>query len=151
MHIGYFIGLVYSGEKELAKAFSSVAQKHKVEPEIFNICQKLSSWSEKHAAALLQFMERYSGKEQDEPEELRDTMFSMFRATSFGLVRDLQNLWVLVNEVKICCVTLLQGAYSLRDKELILLVKECNETADRQLIWLMSQIKHISPQVLVVA
>lgn len=150
MHINHFIGLVYSGEKELAKAFNSVAIKHKIEPEIYNICQKLSSWSGSHAEALLPFMERYKAKEQDEPEELQNTLFSMFRLTSFGLILDLQNLWVLVNEVKICCITLLQGAYSLRDKDLVALIKDCIETAERQLMWLLSQINHISPQVLVV-
>ena len=150
MRIGYFIGLVYSGEKELSKAFKSVAGKHAIEPEILHTCQKLSSWSAAHAEALLPFMEHYNAKEHDEPEDLRDTMFSMFRISSFGLIRDLQNLWVLVNEVKICAVTLLQGAYTLRDKELVAIVKTCIDTAERQLIWLLSQIKHLSLQVLVV-
>ena len=149
MHLAYFIGLIYSGEKALAEAFASVAQKHVIEPEIHHTCQKLSAWSAAHAETLLPFLEQYQAKEHDEPEQLRETMFSVFRLKSFGLIRDLQNLWVLVNELKVSGIILLQAAYSLRDQELITVTKKCNETTDRQLMWLLSQIKHLAPQVLV--
>ena len=151
MKFGKFIGFAYSGEEELAEAFASVGLKHMVEPEIKAGCKKLALWSAQHAEALLPFMERYKGTEQDEPEELRDTLFSMLRATSYGLLRDLQNLWLLVNEVKISCVALEQGAYTIQDKELVKEIKGCLETSERQLLWLETQIKHLSAQVLVVA
>lgn len=151
MKIGKFIGFAYKGEKELAEAFGSVGLKHKIEPEIKVGCEKLALWSAQHAESLLPFMERYEGREQGEPEELRKNLFSMLRATSYGLLRDLQNLWLLVNEVKISCIALIQGAYTLHDKEFVKELMGCIETSERQLLWLHTQIKHMSAQILVVA
>lgn len=150
MKMGNFIGFAYNAEKELAEAFSNVGIKHKIEPEIKTGCEKLALWSAKHAESLLPFMERYEGKEQDEPKELREKLFSMFRASSYGLLRDLQNLWLLVNEVKVSCIALVQAAYTLHDKELVKELKDCIETSERQILWLQTQIKHLSTQVLVV-
>ncbi len=60
MHIGNYLGLVHESEQQLTKAFKQVAEHHGDEPDIYQTCMLLSSWSEEHIKALQPFVNRYA-------------------------------------------------------------------------------------------
>ncbi|MGE5520542.1 MAG: molybdopterin oxidoreductase [Candidatus Dadabacteria bacterium] len=151
MHIGNYLGLVHSSEKDLAKAFKLVATHHMAEPDIFQTCMKMSQWSENHVVNLQQFVERYSEEKNSEPDKLTRTLFDKPRKGSLGLLRDLHDLWLLANEVQLCWIVILQAAQALRDIELELACQKLDKQTSQQLEWLLTRIKQAAPQSLVVA
>ena len=151
MHLANYLGLVHDSEKDLAKAFLSVAKHHRDEPDIFQMCQKLASWSEGHVSNLKKFIDRYSENKSSEPDKLKKTLFSKPRSGSLALLRDLHDLWLLANEVQLCWIVILQAARSLRDKELELACQQFDSQTQKQLSWLLTRIKQAAPQALVVA
>ncbi|WP_245602825.1 hypothetical protein [Gloeothece verrucosa] len=58
---------------------------------------------------------------------------------------------MLANEVYLCWIVLLQAARALRDSELETLCQQFDGETKRQISWLITRIKHIAPQTLVVA
>ncbi|HEY9768407.1 MAG TPA: hypothetical protein V6C71_07830 [Coleofasciculaceae cyanobacterium] len=56
----------------------------------------------------------------------------------------------MVNEVSLCWIVLLQAARAVRDKELEAVCERLDGETNR-LSWLLTRIKHVAPQTLVVA
>lgn len=151
MHLGNYLGLVHHSEQQLADAFETIAQHHGDEPDIYQNCLLLSSWSQQHVQRLKPLIDRYSEKKNEEPERLTKTLFEEPRTGSLALLRDLHDLWLLANEVYLCWIVLLQAARALQDEELETVCQQFNDETQRQISWLMTRIKHASPQTLVVA
>lgn len=150
MHIANYLGLVHNSEQQLADAFCTIANHHGDEPDILQICQLLASWSEQHVQQLKPFLDRYSEEKNDEPERLSQTLFQEPRSGSLALLRDLHDLWLLANEVKLCWIVLSQAAQGLQDKELLTTCQQCDEQTQRQIAWLLTRIKQAAPQTLIV-
>jgi ferritin-like metal-binding protein YciE len=150
MHLGTYLGIVHESEQQLVQAFKKVGKKHGKEPDILHICQKLASWSENHVKGLKKFVEKYNEKKSDEPDRLSKDLFSEPRSGSLALLRDLHDVWLLVQEVELCWKVILQAAQALRDKDLEALCQQSNDENDRQAAWLLTRIKQAAPQVLVV-
>jgi hypothetical protein len=151
MHIGNYLGLVHTSEQQLAKAFKQVAEHHGDEPDIYQTCMLLSSFSEEHVTALKPVVDRYSEEKSDEPERLSQSLFEEPRSGSLALLRDLHDLWLMTNEVHLCWVVILQAAKALRDLELEQLCQQFDNQTHRQQAWLLTRIKQAAPQTLVVA
>lgn len=150
MHIGNYLGLVHESEQQLAKAFKQIAEHHGDEPDIYQTCMLLSSWSEAHVKALKPFVDRYSEERSEEPERLSQSLFEEPRSGSLALLRDLHDLWLITNEVHLCWVVILQAARALRDLELEDLCQQLDNQTHRQQAWLLTRIKQAAPQILVV-
>ncbi|HEY9827567.1 MAG TPA: hypothetical protein V6D19_19185 [Stenomitos sp.] len=60
MHLGNYLGLIHASEQQLAKAFEQIADHHGDEPDIYQTCMLLSSWSDAHVKALQPFVEHYT-------------------------------------------------------------------------------------------
>lgn len=151
MHVGNYIGLVQSSEQQLAKAFAQVADHHGDEPDIYQVCQTLSGWSQQHVTDLQPLVDRYAATKNDEPDRLSQTLFEEPRSGGLALLRDLHDLYLLASEVELCWVVLLQAARGLRDQELESRCEEFDRTTKRQITWLMTRIKQAAPQTLIVA
>lgn len=151
MHLATYIGIVHSAEQQLARALKMVAEKHKAEPDIEHMCKKLACWSERHEKGLYPFIEKYQeDRSSAEPERL-ESLFKKSRTGSLGMLRDLHDLWLLTQEVRISWKVIIQAAQGLRDKDLEEACKEFQEETNRQEIWLLTRIKQDAPQTLIVA
>lgn len=64
------------------------------------------------------------------------------------LLRDLRKLYMLTSEASINWVMLGQGAQAARDGELLQTVSKCHAETLRQIRWVITRVKEISPQVL---
>ncbi|MEG3437268.1 hypothetical protein V0288_09070 [Pannus brasiliensis CCIBt3594] len=151
MHIGNYLGLIHQSEKQLADALVAVGEHHKDEPDVYQTCMLLASWSREHVEALRPFIDRYSEDKSDEPERLSQSLFEEPRSGSLALLRDLHDLWLIANEVHLCWTVILQAARALRDSRLEALCQRLDGQTSRQEAWLLTRIKQAAPQILVVA
>ena len=71
-------------------------------------------------------------------------------SSGFNLVRDLHDLWLLVNESLISITVLLQAAQALRDRQLGCVLEEGRNKNERQRSWLQTRLKQAGPQALIV-
>ncbi|HWJ30163.1 MAG TPA: hypothetical protein VNS32_26740 [Flavisolibacter sp.] len=151
MHIGNYLELVHKSEQDLAKAFRMVADEHGDEPDVKEICLMLATWSDQLVADLQPFVARYSEERNKEPDRLMNTLFHKPRKGGLALLRDLHDVWLIASETHLCCIILRQAADGLRDKELTNVCNKIEQTARRQLSWLLTRMKTAAPQTLIVA
>lgn len=150
MHVANYLGLLRMSEQQIAEAFTTVAAHHTVEPDIYEMCLKLASWSRTHTEALDRLISIYGEKKDSEAEQIRSSLFQGPRAGGFGLLRDLHDLYLLANEAHLCWMILLQAGQALRDKELEAACLKLGGETDGQISWLQTRIKQAAPQALIV-
>ena len=151
MHLATYIGIAHNAEKQLAKELNRIAEKHKDEPDIEHVCAKMAKWSEQHEKGLQPFIQKYQeDRSSVEPERL-DSLFNKSRTGSLSMLRDLHDLWLLTQEVRISWKVIIQAAQGLRDDELLKTAKDFQEETNRQDTWLLTRIKQAAPQTLIVA
>ena len=151
MHIGNYINMVHKSQEDLAKAFRMVAKEHGEEPDVKEICQLLASWSDASVQNILPFAQKYGEEKNKEPDRLMSSLFDKPRKGSMGLLRDLQDLWLMTSEGEVSCIILRQAASALHDKDLISVCNEIEKRSKRQSSWLLTRMKSAAPQTLIVA
>jgi len=151
MHIAHYLGLLHRSEQALAEAYRQVARDHADEPDIEHLCTTLAKQCDEHADRLKPFDDRYAEEATDEQEQLYSELFSGTRTGGLGLLRDLHDLYLMVNGCDICWTVLGQAAKGLRDQELIEVVGQCEGQTRTQLQWARTRMKQAAPQALVVA
>lgn len=149
MHVGTYIQLAHQSEKDLAKAFHQVAEKHQAEPDILTTCNLLASWSEQLEDQLRPIAEEYGEGANSEADRLLHAFFDQEREGPLALLRDLQDLWLMANEANISAIILGQAAFGLRDESLIALCADIEQRSKRQTAWLLTRIKSAAPQALI--
>lgn len=151
MNISYYIELVHKGHQDFAQALREEADHHGEEPDISVICKKLASWSDDLVQDLAPFIEKYGEEKDDEPDRLKSVLFVQPRSGSFGLLRDLHDLWLMSNEAELCSLVLKQAASGLNDEELLKVCQTMETQSKRQTAWLLTRIKSAAPQTLIAA
>ncbi|HEY3004807.1 MAG TPA: hypothetical protein VGJ44_20840 [Kribbellaceae bacterium] len=149
MHLATYVGLLHSSERALADAFRAVGEDHG--PDVRHLCRLLAGQADAHVERLAPVVERYGEQRETEPERLRAAEFGGTRTGGAGLLRDLQDLYVLASFVDVTWTVVGQAAQALRDAELLDVVSGCEQETKRQLGWLTTRIKQTAPQALVVA
>ncbi len=150
MHVGGYLGALHDSEQQLSASFTLVADRHPAEPEVIAICPVLASWSREHARQLQRFLDQY-GRQHIAAPALRDVLFQSSPLGGRGLLRDLQDLSLLVNEVRLTWATLSATAKALRDVDLQEICRTSSEQTLRQLDWLKVQIEDGAAQALIAA
>ncbi|WP_244295075.1 hypothetical protein [Micromonospora orduensis] len=97
------------------------------------------------------FAARYFEDAPTEPDRLHSHLFSGTRTGGIGLLRDLQDLYLMAAECDITWTVVGQAAYGARDDELLAVVRRCEGETAIQLKWLRTRMKAAAPQALVVA
>jgi hypothetical protein len=151
MHLAHYLGLLHRAQLELAEAFRQVAAGHADEPDVHHDCERLARQCDGHAERLLPFVDRYGEEAPDEPERLHRELFSGTRTGGLGLLRDLQDLYVMAAECDISWTMVGQGAQGARDADLLEVVTSSESETATQLRWLRTRMKAAAPQALVVA
>jgi len=151
MHLAHYLGLLHRSEEELREAMLEVGQAHKDEVDVFHTCQRLAEECARHAQKLGPFANRYGENAPTEPERLQRELFDGTRKGGLELLRELQDLYLMVCECDMAWTVIGQGAQGARDEELIGVVDECKSETATQLLWLKTRMKQAAPQALVVA
>lgn len=149
MHLPVYVGLLDSSLRSLADAFRQVSDGHGEEPDVEYLCQVLARQVDEQLEALTPVVRRYGENREQEPERLRATDLESTRSGGVGLLRDLQDLYMLGSFVDMTWTVVGQAAQGLRDRELLQLVDACEQDTTRQLQWLQTRIKQAAPQALI--
>jgi hypothetical protein len=152
MNLDIYLGMLRQAEQTLAESFRQVADGHGAEPDVHFLCHTLAGQCEHHSKLLLPVVQRYGEDRSDnEPERLHAQGLSETRSGPVGLLRDLQDLFLLASLVDVTWTMVKQAGSALRDKELLAVVDQCDAETGVQLRWLQTRMKQAAPQALVAA
>lgn len=151
MHLANYLGLIHRSESNLADAFRQVGEGHAREVDVYHICQTLAAQCERHAEKIQPFADRYGEDAPEEPERLHSELFSGTRSGSLGLLRDMQDLFLMATECELAWTMIGQAAQGARDRELLETVNACAPETSVMLKWINTRMKQAAPQTLLVA
>jgi hypothetical protein len=152
MKLPVYLGLLHKAEATLAESYRQVAQGHGEEPDVHFLCLSLAGQCDAHQEALGPIVDRYGeAGADDEPERLHAEGLSGTRSGAVGLLRDLQDLYLLASLVDITWTLVKQAAQGLRDTELLGVIQHCDQETHTQIAWLSTRMKQAAPQALIVA
>jgi ferredoxin-nitrate reductase len=123
---------------------------HADEPDVGSLCSLFAAWSGEAEAMLKPFVAKYGERREGEPARLDKALLVQRSQGGFDLLRDLHDLWLLVNESMISLMVLEQAARALREQQLLQTLKQMQARNERQLMWLKTRISQAAPQVLLV-
>lgn len=101
MLLPVYLGLLDSSEEALAESFRQVAKGHGDEPDVFHLSHTLAAQCDAHRGALAPVVRRYGERPDGEPERLHAAALSKPRKGPLGLLRDLQDLYLLASLVDV--------------------------------------------------
>jgi hypothetical protein len=151
VHLAHYLGLLHQAQTNLADAFRQVADAHSEEPDIEHLCHQQAKVCDAHAERLHPFAQRYAEEAPQEPDRLYSELFRGTRTGGIGLLRDLQDLYLMAAECDICWTVVGQAAYGARDRKLLEVVTQCEGETAIQLKWLRTRMKQAAPQALIAA
>lgn len=152
MKLPVYLGLLHRAEGTLASALRQVAQGHGAEPDVHSLCLTLATQCDEHVRALVLVVDRYGEADHDdEPERLHADGLDTTRSGPLGLLRDLQDVYLLATMVDITWQMIGQAGHALRDRQLLDTVAECSAETSGQLAWLRTRMRQAAPQALVAA
>ena len=151
MMLPVYLGLLRKAEQVLASSYRQVAEGHGAEPDVYHLCHTLAKQCDQHERALAPVTERYGEQPDDEPENLHAVGISSTRTGPVGLIRDLQDLYLLASLVDVTWMVVKQAALALRDDQLVAIVGQCEAQIKVQLGWLTTRMKQAAPQALIIA
>jgi len=150
MQLAHYLSLLLRAQGELAGALREVGAAHGDEPDVATLCEQQAGRCDERERELRPFADRYGEDAEDEPERLHSELFRGTRSGGLGLLRDLQDLYLMAAECDICWTIVGQAAQGARDPELLALVGRGSADAERQLAWVRTRMKQAAPQALVV-
>ena len=152
MKLPVYLALLAESESTLAESYRQVADAHGDEPDVHFLCLSLATQCDEHRARLDPVIARIgAAPADDEPERLHADAISEPRSGPLGLLRDLQDLYLLASLTDITWSLVGQSAMALRDRELLDVVGSCDTQTSVQLRWLRNRMKQAAPQALIVA
>jgi hypothetical protein len=95
-------------------------------------------------------VKKYGERLEDESSALDQALSIGQSQTGFGLLRDLQDLWLLTNESTISAAVLIQGAGAVGDRNPEKDLRGVASRNKRQCTWLLTRIRRAAPQILAV-
>jgi hypothetical protein len=150
MKLPIYLTLLGHAETTLAESFLQISEAHGDEPDIHFLCLTLAEQCVEHARRLVPVIRRLGGAPvDDEPERLNANGLGEPRTGPLGMLRDLQDVYVLATFVDGTWMLVGQAARALRDTELLDVVTTCEADTAVQLRWLKTRMKQAAPQVLV--
>jgi hypothetical protein len=150
VQIAHYLGAIRIGEQQLAEAFKQVGERHSREPEPREMCYEFSQWATGHVEALKLYVDKYGAQENLSLEQLRGSLFQGARIGALGLLHDYQDLSVLTNALRTNYTILQQAAMTIQDEEMTRMAIDTGEHINREIEWLCTQIKVVSPQAVTV-
>jgi hypothetical protein len=151
MHLANYLEYLTKAESNLAEGFRKIGEGHKQEVDIFHTADTLAEQCEAHVEKLRPFCEKYGKEGLAEPDRLYHELFTETRSGGLGLLRDLQDLYLMVHACDIAWTMVGQAAQGTRDTELLEVVNACEGQTATQIKWLRTRMKQAAPQALLVA
>jgi hypothetical protein len=150
MKLPVYVTLLAESESTLARSYRQVADAHGDEPDIHFLCITLAGQCENHRKKLDEVIERIGrALDDDEPERLHAGAIEEPRSGPLGVLRDLQDLYLLASLTDVTWTVVKQCAQALVDEHLLEIVEGCQKETSVQLRWLITRMKQAAPQALI--
>jgi anaerobic selenocysteine-containing dehydrogenase len=143
--IGDWLERCDHAEAALIDAFDDLRTMYPNDPDIPPQCTLLISWSQRGREALASWAIAYDAEGFEEP-----ALPARPSPEGRELLLDLQRAWTTANEGFIAITVLDQAAKALQDITFQQAMGDMRQSNERQRAWLMTQIKGVAPQALVV-
>jgi len=152
----YALRRVHAAEQDLAEHLLRIADKHRSEHEVHHVCLDLARWSQENLTSLAGAAANYDVHLEDEaggPGALRHALDALAakapgKAPSLVLLEDLRDLFLVASEASLAWEMLAQHAQARRERDLLAVVTGAHPQTLRQLRWVNTMIKTLSPQAL---
>ena len=152
----YALRRVHAAEQDLAEHLLRIADKHPGEHEVHHVCLDLARGSRDNLSALVEAARHYDvhlDAEADAPGPLRHALDALAaktpgRVASIALLEDLRDLFLVASETSLAWEMLAQHAQARRERDLLAVVSGAHPQTLRQLRWVNTMIKTLSPQAL---
>ena len=151
MHLTNYLGYLHQTELDLAEGYRKVGEGHAQEADVYHLTHTLAKQCESHAEKLKPFVDRYGEEQPEEPERLYHEFFDETRSGSLGLLRDMQDLYLMASASDLAWTMIGQTAQGVRDRELLEVVNSCEMETYNQMKWIRTRMKVAAPQTLIVA
>jgi hypothetical protein len=151
MHLATYVGLLHTSLETLAAAYREVGHGHGEEPDVATTCDLLARRIDGQLEKLGPVVDRYGEHREAEPERLHAAGLESTRTGPVGLLRDLQDLYMLASLTDVTWTVVGQAAQGLRDHELLDIVNSAEQDTTRHQSWLRTRIKQAAPQALIAA
>lgn len=151
MQLAHYLELLRQAAVNLAAAYREVARAHEDETEVVTIARQLAGRCDEQVEAIGPFARRYHGEDPAAPDRSPSARFTGPRGPGVGLLRDLQDLYLMAAECDIGWTVLERCAEGARDTELLAVIGRCHGGTRIQLAWLRTQLTQSAVQALVVA
>jgi hypothetical protein len=146
-------------ENALAEELLHLADRHKVDHEVFHVARDIARWSQQHVRELARVGRDYDVELDPEPAD-EGTVLTRVRRKGAELVgrhhdpallllADLRRVHKMAAGVSLDWEILAQTAQALKDRELLGVCQDCHPQTLRQLRWANAQLKVQSAQVMV--
>jgi hypothetical protein len=97
MHLAIYVGLLHTSLETIAAAYREVGRGHGEEPDVSTTCELLAGRIDYQLAKPGPVVDRYGEHREQEPERLHAAGLESTRTGPVGLLRDLQDLYVLAS------------------------------------------------------
>jgi hypothetical protein len=150
MKLDEAIERVASSETELADELEKVAERHRVDHDVFHLATTLAQMSR----ARVQRLDRDSngagsgGGVLGAVREKASEVIGSQPPAGLLLLRDLREIYMLASAASIDWTILGQAAQAAKDTDLLSVVDECHNEELRTLKWATTHIKELAPQAL---
>jgi hypothetical protein len=151
MYLANYLGYLHQTELDLAEGYRKVGEAYPQEADVYHLTHTLAKQCEAHAEKLKPFVDHYGEEKPEEPDRLYHEFFSQTRSGPLGLLRDMQDLYLMANACDMSWTMIGQAAQGLRDRELLETVESCEVETYNQLKWIRTRMKVAAPQTLIVA
>ncbi|SDL99661.1 hypothetical protein [Arthrobacter sp. ok362] len=152
MNLRICLGMLHQAEQTRADSFRQVAGGHGAQPDVDFLCLRLAGQCDRPprtAPAGPAAIRRDTS--DNEPMRLHAEGLSETRSGRVGLLRDLEDLYLLASLVDVTWTIIKQAGSALRDHELLAVVEKCDAETAVQLRWLKTRMKQAAPKASVAA
>ncbi|MBT2502865.1 hypothetical protein [Curtobacterium sp. ISL-83] len=152
MLLPVYLGLLQRSETVLADSFRTVAEGHAAEVDVYHLAHTLARQCDEHAAAAATAVALFPKPGHgEEPSHFDPKPITSTREGPAGLLRDLQDLYMLAGLVGTSWTLVMQAAKGLQDSTLLEVATDCFEQTEVQVAWLTTKLKSAAEQALLIA
>lgn len=159
MKIGMVLKELHASENDLAHALLRLAERHKVDHELFHLGRDLAHWSHRHVSEIAAIAPDYGEQLDPEPQrelgiverarERASELTGRSTSSELSMLRDLRDVYLKASAALLDWEMLGQAAQAIRHDDLLSLATRCQAETTRQIKWANSKIKEASTQALV--
>ncbi|TRW44077.1 hypothetical protein [Georgenia yuyongxinii] len=158
MKIHLALEALHADENALARELFRLAERHKVDHDIYHLGRDLARWSQRHVTEIATVAARFGAEldpkppgESTLPEKVREKAADLMGRrgeAALLLLRDLRGVYTGAAGVYADWELVAQAAQGLKDTELMKVAERCGAESKRQMKWANGKLKESATQIL---